>query len=1352
MPVPKVFFQVHGSPDLKRLRHLEALRQHLTAVLDNTQNLYVYQPPSTLPPLTVAEYQDAQARYADEYDDAEYQQLHQTEAQLLNQGRADYLQLKQQLLADARASGDDHPQRGNPPQFDFDDANMVIDVGYDFKNCMDRLTGPTKNLIKRMTVPDPNNDTRPFQDLFRDELATPKVKQQYDDKYGEVLDDFRAQGPQVYQDPPNEPDLTGAQNGTDCVNAICNTQPGMCLSDLHGNADSKNFLADNMAALKQNGVNTLFIEHFWQEQQGLLDEYLGSPPDTPLPPALETAITKLEAPDSFRRMLAEAKQHQVRIVGLDSFDAKVPQDGDARNPDQRAARFNAIAAEVVNREKGAGKFVLMAGEDHINTHFSGAPGLAQLLGVPGVKTAPGGKLERLPEDKTKRGLRGEAEQAYYDAFIEHFQAKQPNLFVPANRGDATAYNNLEPRRNALREAANKLARENAAQLGRLKPDAIQRLAQQAADRAFPNFAPGGNVQIDPTNPGGAIIADAQAMPPQTTQDVANLKAAIQARQTNQILQLLQANPDDRLLVEAGTDGASLLHIAAVAGDTALIQALLARGVDPNCRDAQGNTPLHALSTANTQPNHAQAVDALVQGGARLDITNGQEDTPAHIALRNGRADLLARYNTNPEYGAATVPRKPLHLITAVKTGDVAAINALPPTSPLLTDPNRASQLIHEAARARQEGALRALAAKNIDLKALDADGNTILHTALKDDSAVPQSLVTYVMGQLGDDAYKANNKGETALHLAAGWGHVQVTAQLLQDPKLGQLNIPDNGGLTPLQHSTASNLGKNTEQEFYKHDPNLDVKDYPGVPSTVDMLTWITVAKNPKYLADQGVTIRQFYQELYDNPLLRPVLEVAAKDGFGGRHNRPPNNDEAFRIFFNDSAGAAGLAGSGGGLGHYDTDGNRLIVGGQQDFTSPDGKGAWLDSVKGTLIHELTHHAAQSVFHNDDLPVPQNDAQASQDYITAFEQDVKANAHLAVTDEEQKLVQFISGRLGSYAKPLTVGTRNYAPTETMQLEMIVGVSQAIAQFGEPLVRKLYPNFTQYYQNTFGQKCQDACTNDPVLGAKDLDAAGDALGRPTPPNLPDKMFTPGADITADKLWEMIKKDFTIAKDQLDPLKVGIPVYSAECYTLSQADAQELQRLEAVIKKQLKKALEAGEVPPQISTESLRQLVKGVSQACASGVSDKALLKAVDVCGKTFADTAAQDFDNDYLKSAQACLDRKLTKGYKLTNRDIAELILVRAAERAAGTTVQAGGLNVNPDKYKKFIASMTRQLGELDPTQLADIDGLVNAGVDRLIRDKDFTVKSKAKKSGTGHVSIKGDLDKKWLKKLLVVPT
>src|SRR5438067_848595 len=124
-----------------------------------------------------------------------------------------------------------------------------------------------------MTVPVPANDKRPFRDLFRDELATPAVEKQYDEKYEEVLTDFRSQGDQLYQEPANEPNLAGAQTGAAGVTAVCATQPGMCLSDLHGSNDGPDFLINNMAAMKQQGIETLFIEHFWQEQQDLIDEF-----------------------------------------------------------------------------------------------------------------------------------------------------------------------------------------------------------------------------------------------------------------------------------------------------------------------------------------------------------------------------------------------------------------------------------------------------------------------------------------------------------------------------------------------------------------------------------------------------------------------------------------------------------------------------------------------------------------------------------------------------------------------------------------------------------------------------------------------------------------------------------------------------------------------------------------------------------------------------------------------------------------------------------------------------------------------------------------------------------------------
>jgi ankyrin repeat protein len=1360
-------FQVHGSPDLKRLQYLTDLRTKTEVTFDDQQSLYVYPQEINLPPLTEDQYHEVMERFASEYKEGEIEQLQEKVLATRQQIRDDYEQLKQLLLADAGTSGDD-----NPP-FVFDDEDKRIDIDYAFKDCMDRLGTASKNLIKKMTVPDPNADKRHFQDLFRDELATPEVKKKYEDTLKTAVDDFRSQGDQAYQEPDSEPDLSAAQTGGDCIEAIFtdDNQPGMCLGDLHGNSDSKDFLVNNMPQLKQAGVDTLFIEHFWQEHQQLLDDYVNGPANAPIPPPLEAAINKMESPASFQNMLVAANQHKMRIVGLDSFDAKVPQKGDPRNPDHRAARFNAVAAEVVNREKGNGKFLLMAGEDHINTHFSGVPGLAQILKVPGFKTAQGGLIQRDPENKQNRGMRSEAEQLYYDAFVEQFYAKQPDLLVPPDPRNPDDYNALEPRRNAVRSAANTLARKAGPSLAALKPDAIKKLAAQAADRGFAEFTKG-PITVDMRNPGGQISVAAGARSADYNDTLVELKAAVRSGDWAKVMQMIKTDPkDERLLTEdmgSPERGSTVLHAACRFGDVALVKELLAQGCNPNCQDDKGNTPMHMLCLAPIGPNYIQAGDALIAAGAKLDVENQAKHTPVHLNLLNIVAQpndqtpgqMMTTLKKGADYGAARVPRRALHLKHDVLKGDVTVLNSLPSNSPILNEAFEGNKcLIHLAAENGQLGVLQALANQGANMKQKGDGGDNVLHYACKADAPDDPNVVTFLSGQLGDDRYQINDKGETALHLAAGWGHTQITRQLLQDPQANRLQVADNGGLTPLHHAIASNKGKEAEQEFYATDPTLAQINVPNNPSTVDMVTAITVVKNPKYLTDNQVTIRDLFQELYDNPLLRPVLEVAAKDGFGGRLNRA-GDGEAFRIFINDSEGAGGLAGGSGGMGNYEGDGNRLIVGGQQQFTSSAGRGAWLDAVKGTLIHEMSHHASEAVFHNRDLPFANGDDQASPNYIAAFVEDVKTNAHLAITEEEKQVRTYIASRLTKYAGPLQVGDTQYTGAENLQLEMIVGVAQAVACFGEPLVRKLFPNFTAYFDQTFNQSCRHACDNDQVLSALNLDTNRDGNGRQPPPNCPEKMFASGSKIDTDVLWDMIQKDFTIGQDNINPMYAGMPVFSDSCFELKNPGKQNLERVKPAILKLLQKGLASG-VPPQISTESLRALVQAVSKSCSTAPTDRELIKAVDTHCKTFATKATQDFENDYLASSKACLERKLTKGYNLSVHDTAELMLVRAAEKASGD--DASSLNVDPGKYSKFIKEMSAQLSTLkndtvqdndEPVQdkefLKNIDKLVNSGVDLLVQDKEFKVKSKAKKRDTGHVSIKVDVDKKWLLKLIEI--
>jgi hypothetical protein len=286
----------------------------------------------------------------------------------------------------------------------------------------------------------------------------------------------------------------------------------------------------------------------------------------------------------------------------------------------------------------------------------------------------------------------------------------------------------------------------------------------------------------------------------------------------------------------------------------------------------------------------------------------------------------------------------------------------------------------------------------------------------------------------------------------------------------------------------------------------------------------------------------------------------------------------------------------------------------------------------------------------------------------------------------------------------------------------------------------------------------------VFNAHQLDTNKDVQSAKPVTPMPDKGFTSVGDMAftnensvnfkgLEALWEKVKQEYTFTYGQLcdENDKEGIPVYRYNCYELDDQELQNLESKKTAVLAVLEKRLKSKDAPTKLSTDALQELMRGFSQVCHDAKTNKELVQGLDAQGKACVEKAVEDFENDFLLSTKKCLERKTGKGYKLKNREIAELILVRAAEKAAGDTVENGGLNVSPDKYDKFVTSMTNQLGNLDQSKLQDVDKLVNAGVALMVKDKDFVVKSKAKKGQTGHVSIKGaDSDKKWLKKLLVV--
>lgn len=91
--------------------------------------------------------------------------------------------------------------------------------------------------------------------------------------------------------------------------------------------------------------------------------------------------------------------------------------------------------------------------------------------------------------------------------------------------------------------------------------------------------------------------------------------------------LLRSNPE-MINYRTPTEGATLLHIAAMLGHKNVAEILLAKGIDINSKTESGETPLHTAADVGRK----EVVELLLAKGADMSL----RDTSGHAALWHAR--------------------------------------------------------------------------------------------------------------------------------------------------------------------------------------------------------------------------------------------------------------------------------------------------------------------------------------------------------------------------------------------------------------------------------------------------------------------------------------------------------------------------------------------------------------------------------------------------------------------------------------------------------------------------------------------------------------------------------------------
>lgn len=268
--------------------------------------------------------------------------------------------------------------------------------------------------------------------------------------------------------------------------------------------------------------------------------------------------------------------------------------------------------------------------------------------------------------------------------------------------------------------------------------------------------------------------------------------AIKAGDRSKFEALLREHPD--LAKASGTNGNTLLNLAASCKRLEMVKPLLDAGADPNLANNHGWTPLHQAAYG-----FSELIEPLVSAGASVDaMARGDGGTPLVVALFWGNAkaaDQLARHGVAPLNLRVAAGLGRLDLIEPffdsqgrlkAEAGAHREFHRPHGGFPAWNPSNDPQEILDEALvwackNARIE-ALELLISKGANIDADPYRGTCLIFAACHGRADLVRWLLAHgagvnCLGTFGGPGY---GEGVTALHLAAQFGCIEAAKVLVE--------------------------------------------------------------------------------------------------------------------------------------------------------------------------------------------------------------------------------------------------------------------------------------------------------------------------------------------------------------------------------------------------------------------------------------------------------------------------------------------------------------------------------------------------------------------------------------------
>lgn len=231
--------------------------------------------------------------------------------------------------------------------------------------------------------------------------------------------------------------------------------------------------------------------------------------------------------------------------------------------------------------------------------------------------------------------------------------------------------------------------------------------------------------------------------------------------------------------------------------------------------------------------------------------------------------------------------------------------------------------------------------------------------------------------------------------------------------------------------------------------PKITVIDTPKV------LAEASILPSEDFTFEDGKTVLDLYTELYADPLLKPLLDIAAI-ATNKPQDYPFKHKKNLSITFFDAFTLPNKNKT--DFGNYNVTEDKIQITTQHS----------LEKVKSYLIHEICHMAANHIYQNDAKAYPKKDKATKTAYKSAAESDLP---HYYKGPIGKKNTGQITRRDVKSVMTDSYTNKNYIKHKHWKEEQIVRIPQLIAEFGDAQsVAKHSPKLFKYYHEEFLKDC------------------------------------------------------------------------------------------------------------------------------------------------------------------------------------------------------------------------------------------------------------------------------------------